>query len=218
MKNILRIALAGTLILCFVPFGITQANTVAKSNLAGKSSSPTNDRSKDVRETPVSVVSEDFIIGTGDVLAVDVWKETEVSRVVPVRPDGKISLPLVGQIQAAGHTPKQLEGEIAAKLKDYVSEPDVTVIVQEIKSQKFNVLGMVMKPGSYVLANPTTVLDGIALAGGFRDFAKRKDVYVLRTAADGSQQRLPFNYSDVVKGHRPTQNVTLQSNDTIVVP
>jgi polysaccharide biosynthesis/export protein len=92
------------------------------------------------------------------------------------------------------------------------------VIVQEIKSQKFNVLGMVMKPGSYLLTDPTTVLDAIAMAGGFRDFAKQKDVYVLRRYANGSQTRLPFNYKDVVKGLGSTQNVALQSNDTIVVP
>jgi polysaccharide biosynthesis/export protein len=161
---------------------------------------------------------DEFVIGIGDVLAINVWKETEVSRVVPVRSDGRISLPLVGEILAAGRTPKQLETEIGAKLKDYVSEPEVTVIVQEIKSQKFNVLGMVMKPGSYTLTKPMTILDAIALAGGFRDFAKQKDIYVLRRAADGSPARLPFNYKDVVKGHNPAQNVELQLNDTIVVP
>ena len=125
---------------------------------------------------------------------------------------------LVGEIQAGGRTAKQLETEITTKLMDYISEPEVTVIVQEIKSQKFNVLGMVMKPGSYLLTDPTTVLDAIAMAGGFRDFAKSKDVYVLRRAADGSQTRLLFNYKDVVKGLGSTQNVALQSNDTIVVP
>jgi polysaccharide biosynthesis/export protein len=165
-----------------------------------------------------TAVSEEFVIGNGDVLAINVWKETEVSHVVPVRSDGRISLPLVGEVQAGGRTPKQLESDISAKLKDYVSEPEVTVIVQEIRSQKFNVLGMVMKPGSYVLTNPTTVLDAIAMAGGFRDFAKKKDIYVLRRAVDGSQTRLPFNYKDVVKGQKSMQNIALQSNDTIVVP
>ena len=218
MKNMYRIALVGIFVLHFVPFGVSQSNMAPKSNLAGNSSTATGDRVRDTKPEVPSAVNDDYVIGTGDILGIDVWKETEVSRVVPVRPDGKISLPLVGEIQAGGHTPKQLENDIAAKLKDYVSEPDVTVIVQEIKSQKFNVLGMVMKPGSYVLANPTTVLDGIAMAGGFRDFAKRKDIYVLRTGPDKAQQRLPFNYADVVKGHRPTQNVALQSNDTIVVP
>jgi polysaccharide export outer membrane protein len=165
-----------------------------------------------------NTLRKEFVIGTGDVLAVNVWKEAEVSRVVPVRSDGRISLPLVGEIQAGGRTAKQLETEITTKLTDYISEPEVTVIVQEIKSQKFNVLGMVMKPGSYLLTDPTTVLDAIAMAGGFRDFAKQKDVYVLRRATDGSQTRLLFNYKDVVKGVSSTQNVALQSNDTIVVP
>ncbi len=162
--------------------------------------------------------SEEFVIGTGDVLAINVWKETEISRSVPVRSDGRISLPLVGEIQASGKTPKQLESEIKTKLKDFVSEPEVTVIVQEIKSQKFNVLGMVMKPGSFPLTKPMTVLDAIALVGGFRDFAKQKNIYVLRATSDGKQLRLPFNYKDVVKGRNSAQNIELESNDTIVVP
>lgn len=167
-----------------------------------------------VRDVP----ADSFVIGTGDVLAIDVWKETEMSRVVPVRSDGRISLPLIGELQAGGQTPKQLEKEIATKLKDYISEPEVTVIVQEIKSQKFNVLGMVMRPGSYTLTKPMTVMDAIAMAGGLRDFAKQKDIYVLRRTARGQQLRLPFNYKDVVKGHNSAQNVELESNDTLVIP
>jgi polysaccharide export outer membrane protein len=159
-----------------------------------------------------------FIIGNDDVLAISVWKEPDVSRSIPVRSDGKISLPLAGEIQAAGQTPANLEHEIAARLKNYISEPEVTVIVQQINSQKFNVLGMVNKPGSYVLAGSTTVLDAIALSGGFRDFAKQKNIYILRQNADGTQNRIPFNYKEVVKGTSPAQNVRLQPRDTIVVP
>jgi polysaccharide biosynthesis/export protein len=159
-----------------------------------------------------------FIIGLDDVLAVNVWKETEISRSVPVRSDGKISLPLVGEVQASGHTPRQLEQEIAKRLQNYISEPEVTVIVQQINSQKFNVLGQVTKPGLYPLTNSPTVLDAIGLAGGFRDFAKQKSIYVLRKNPDGGQSRLPFNYKDVVKGKNPEQNVKLQPGDTIVVP
>jgi polysaccharide export outer membrane protein len=135
-----------------------------------------------------------------------------------VRSDGRISLPLVGEVQAAGQTPLKLEVEIATKLKSFISEPEVTVIVQQINSQKFNILGMVNKPGSYVISNSATVLDAIALAGGFRDFAKQKNVYVLRQNPDGSQVRLPFNYKDVVKGRNAEQNVKLQPRDTIFVP
>jgi polysaccharide biosynthesis/export protein len=159
-----------------------------------------------------------FVIGNDDVLAVNVWKEAEISRSVPVRSDGKISLPLVGEVQAAGKTPVALENEIADKLKNYISEPEVTVIVQQINSQKFNILGQVVHPGSYMVANSTTVLDAIAAAGGFRDFAKQKSIYVLRQNANGSQSRLPFNYKDVVKGVNAAQNVKLQAHDTIVVP
>jgi polysaccharide export outer membrane protein len=159
-----------------------------------------------------------YVIGNDDVLAINVWKEPDISRSVPVRSDGNISLPLVGEVQAAGHTPHQLEAEIASKLKNYISEPEVTVIVQEIKSQKFNVLGMVARPGAYPLTNSMTVLDAIALAGGFRDFAKQKSIYVLRENPDGTQARLDFNYKDVVKGKNPTQNVKLQPRDTIVIP
>jgi len=159
-----------------------------------------------------------FVIGNDDVLAINVWKEPDISRSIPVRSDGKISLPLVGEVQAAGETPLKLEQDIAARLKNFIEEPEVTVIVQQINSQKFNILGYVNKPGSYVLTNSATVLDAIALAGGFRDFAKQKSIYVLRQNPDGTQKRIPFNYKDVVKGKDPAQNVKLQPRDTIVVP
>jgi polysaccharide export outer membrane protein len=162
--------------------------------------------------------NDSFVIGNDDVLAVNVWKEPDISKSVPVRSDGRISLPLVGEVQATGQTPLKLETEIAAKLKNYISEPEVTVIVQQINSQKFNVLGMVARPGSYVLANSPRVLDAIALAGGFRDFAKQKSIYVLRQNPDGSQSRLAFNYKEAIKGVKPEQNVNLQARDIVVVP
>jgi polysaccharide export outer membrane protein len=159
-----------------------------------------------------------FVIGNDDVLAINVWKEPDISRSIPVRSDGKISLPLVGEVQAAGRTPLKLEQDIAARLKNYIGEPEVTVIVQQINSQKFNILGQVSRPGSYPIANAATVLDAIALAGGFRDFAKQKAIYLLRQNPDGTQTRLPFNYKDVVKGKNTAQNIKLQPRDTIVVP
>src|SRR5271157_5646233 len=159
-----------------------------------------------------------YVIGANDVLAINVWKEPDISRSVPVRSDGKISLPLVGEVQAAGRTPLKLEQEIAVRLKSYISEPEVTVIVQQINSQKFNILGMVSKPGSYPLTNSPTVLDAIAIAGGFRDFAKQKSIYILRQNPDGTQTRIPFNYKEVVKSQNAAQNIKLQPRDTIVVP
>ncbi|PYX34242.1 MAG: sugar transporter [Acidobacteria bacterium] len=218
MNKILRVVSVGIVVLGCALGALSQADPKTENKLTASKSTGAAEKPINTVLPAAFVVSEEFVIGTGDVLAVNVWKETEVSRVVPVRSDGRISLPLVGELQAGGRTPKQLESEITTKLKDYVSEPEVTVIVQEIKSQKFNVLGMVMKPGSYVLTNPTTILDAIALAGGFRDFAKQKEVYVLRRTPDGKQARLPFNYKDVVKGHNSAQNIALQSNDTIVVP
>jgi polysaccharide biosynthesis/export protein len=169
-----------------------------------------------VTESPKAY--DDFVIGADDVLAINVWKEAEISRSVPVRSDGKISLPLAGEVQAAGQTPRQLEVEIAKRLQNYISEPEVTVIVQQINSQKFNILGQVVKPGSYPLTNSPTILDAIALAGGFRDFAKKKSIYVLRQNPDGGQSRLPFNYKDVIKSKNAEQNVQLQPRDTLVVP
>jgi len=161
---------------------------------------------------------DSFVIGNDDLLAINVWKEPDVSRSVPVRSDGKISLPLVGEVQATGKTPLKLEQEIAGKLQNYISQPEVTVMVQQINSQRFNVLGQVARPGSYVLANAPTVLDAIALAGGFRDFAKQKSIYVLRQNPDGTQKSLPFNYKEVIKGNHAAQNVKLEPRDTIVVP
>ena len=159
-----------------------------------------------------------YVIGDEDLLVINVWKEPEVSRTVPVRSDGRISLPLIGEIQAAGRTPLQLEKDIAAKLQTYITNPDVTVIVQQINSQKFNILGRVLKPGSYPLTGSTTVLDAIAAAGGFQDFAKQKDIYILRAKPAGGETRLPFNYKDVIRGKHPEENIRLESHDTVVVP
>jgi polysaccharide export outer membrane protein len=195
--------------------GFVQAQVSSAAAPTQPSTSPS--QNPDASAAP-KLHDDTFVIGNDDVLAVNVWKEPDVSRSIPVRSDGKISLPLVGEVQAAGRTPLKLEQDIAARLKNYISDPEVTVIVQQINSQKFNVLGQVARPGSYVIANSYSVLDGIALAGGFRDFAKQKAIYVLRQNSDGSQTRLPFNYKEVIKGKNPTQNVKLQPRDTIVVP
>ncbi|MGD0414474.1 MAG: polysaccharide biosynthesis/export family protein [Terriglobales bacterium] len=159
-----------------------------------------------------------YVIGADDVLAINVWKEPDVSRSVPVRSDGKISLPLVGELTAGGQTPLQLEQEITRRLANYISEPEVTVIVQDSKSQRINILGMVVRPGTYMLTGSATILDAIAMAGGFRDFAKQKEIYVLRANADGTEKRLTFNYKEVIKGKNPEQNIRLLPRDTVVVP
>ena len=168
--------------------------------------------------TAASPAAEEYMMGPDDLLSVNVWREPEISRSVVVRPDGKISLPLVGELRANGRTPAQLQDEIKGQLSNYLSNPEVTVIVQEARSQKFNILGQVEHPGSYPLSRSMTVLDAIALAGGLRDFAKSSRIYVLRVTTDGSRARLEFNYKDVIKGLSQSQNVELHPRDTVVVP
>jgi polysaccharide export outer membrane protein len=164
------------------------------------------------------VDNKTYVIGENDVLDIDVWKEKEISRAVPVRPDGKISLPLIGEIQASGMTPLQLQDDITQRLKSFLANPAVTVIVSDPRSRHFNIVGQVTKPGTYPLSQSTTVLDAISAAGGLRDFAKETKIYVLRTVPGGNQERLPFNYKEAIKGKKPENNVVLKPGDTVVVP
>jgi polysaccharide export outer membrane protein len=159
-----------------------------------------------------------FVIGNNDVLAISVWKEPDLTKTIPVRSDGKISLPLVGEMQAAGRTPLELEGDITSKLRNFINSPEVSVLVQQVNSMKFNILGEVAKPGSYSISLAPTIMDAIAAAGGFRDFAKKSGVYILRKGPDGHQTRLNFNYKEFIKGKNPDQNVKLEPNDSVIVP
>jgi len=182
---------------------------------AGDSASTSGNLAAEIRE---GVSGDDYLIGADDVLAINVWKEPDLSRTVPVRPDGRITLPLIGDIAASGTTPRQLQASIEQDLSKYISKPSVTVIVQEAKSHKFNIVGEVQKPGAYVLTGPLTVLDAIALAGGFRDWAKVKSIYVLRPGPNGSRNKLAFNYKKVIKGGDGAENIQLKMGDTVVVP
>lgn len=191
----------------------------------GQSSSSSVDVAKAQPGTPdtppqrvSTTVADSYVIGAEDQLSINVWKEPEMSKVVPVRPDGMISLPLLGDIKAVGYTPVQLQDQITTQLKKLISDPQVTVIVTEVHSLTFNVVGEVQKPGYYPLTRRMTVLDAIALSGGFKDFAKTKKIYVLRSDANGKQQRLAFNYKDVIKGKNSQENIELQPRDTVVVP
>jgi polysaccharide biosynthesis/export protein len=185
-----------------------QAPDPGASSSSGQSNTP-----------PKGVRSDDtFIIGVDDVLSISVWKEAELTRQIPVRSDGKISLPLVGEVQAAGRTPLQLEQDITARLQSFITDPQVTVIVQQINSEKFNILGEVTKPGAYPLMAGTTIVDAIAIAGGLRDFAKKKGIYVLRQSSTGTENKYFFNYADFLKGKNIDQNIKLRPRDTVVVP
>jgi len=166
---------------------------------------------------PERTPEADYKIGPQDVLRVDVWKEPDISRTIPVRPDGKISLPLLNDVQAAGLTAMQLAGVIREGLTRYINSPQVTVSVSEINSRRVYCTGEVLRPGALTLLPNMTALQAISSCGGFTQFAKIKGIYILRIE-DGKQVQHPFNYNDVVKGKRPEENILLQPGDVIVVP
>lgn len=158
-----------------------------------------------------------YLIGAQDVLDISVWKEPDLSRSVPVRPDGKISLPLLNEMQAAGLTPSELTAQIASGLNKFMTNPQVTVIVSQINSQRIYILGEVTRPGAFALLSDMTVLQALSDAGGFTPFANSKKIYVIRMQ-NGKQEKLFFNYKEVLNGKRAEQNVDLRAGDTIIVP
>jgi polysaccharide export outer membrane protein len=163
-------------------------------------------------------VPPDYIIGHQDVLAITVWKEPELSiKELVVRPDGKISLPLVGDITANGLTPKQLQDDIAGKLKEFVAAPNVFVVVLKTVSKSVSVVGQVGKPGTYIIGGPTTVLDILARVGGLTELAKEKNIKILRKE-NGKEVQFPFNYKDAIRGKNLQQNIQLKNGDIIMVP
>jgi polysaccharide export outer membrane protein len=164
-----------------------------------------------------SVADADYKIGPQDVIRIDVWKEPDISRTIPVRPDGKISLPLLNDVQAAGFTAMQLAGSLRESLSKYLTTPQVTVTVTETNSRRIYITGEVTHVGALSLLPNMTVLQALSSAGGFTQFAKLKGIYVLRTE-DGKQVKHPFNYKEVVKGNLAEQNILLQPGDVIVVP
>lgn len=170
-------------------------------------------------QTPPKAATEDpnYIIGAQDILDISVWKEPELTLSVPVRPDGKISIPLLNDVQAAGLTPTQLAMRITTDLKKYVTNPQVTIIVTQINSQRIYILGEVGRAGAYPLLPQMTMLQALSSAGGFTEFANLKKIYMFRME-NGKQVKYPFNYKDVINGKRQDENVVLRAGDTIVVP
>ena len=160
--------------------------------------------------------SAKFVIGVGDVLGITFWREQALSGDVVVRPDGKISLPLLNDVQAAGFTPEQLAHALAGVAVKFVDEPDVAVIVKEIRSRKVFLVGQVATPGMVPLTGDMNVLQLIAVGGGLLEYADRKDIVIIRTA-NRQEMRFKFNYDDVLKGKNRKQNILLQPGDTVVV-
>lgn len=192
----------------------TPARGLDKPNTSGPSQSgqaPATSTPKPATQDP------NYIIGPQDILDINVWKEQELTRAVPVRPDGKISLPLLNDVQAAGLTPMQLSERITEGLKKFVADPQVTVLVTEINSQRIYILGEVNRAGAFGLLPGMTVLEALSSGGGFSMFAHVKKIYVLRKV-NGKVEKYPFNYKDVIHGKSPEQNIVLKAGDTIIVP
>jgi len=219
MNSIARVPIQIVLslvVLSFPAFG--QATTPNAADANSQAAGAASSVSQPETGTSTKAHDDSYVIGNDDHLSINVWKEPDLTKNIPVRSDGKISLPLVGEMQASGRTPLQLESDISSRLRNYITAPEVTVIVEQINSKKYNILGYVGKPGAYALTLSTTVMDAIALAGGFKDFAKSKGVYILRQNPDGTQARLNFNYKDFIKGKNLSQNVKVEPGDMIIVP
>ncbi len=207
------ILLCLTIMLSIQAFGQAPATPVGKSLKANGTAITSAPEAGADRGIP-----EKFIIGEGDVLQVSVWKEPDASVAsMVVRADGKITVPFIKEIMVAGMTAAQAEEIIAAKLKPFIMEPDVTVVVREVHSKKIYLVGAVRKTGAVEMNHPMTVLQALTEAGGPNDFAKKKDIYVLRTT-NGSQVKLPFNYEAAIKGEQSGKDYWLMPNDMVVVP
>jgi len=231
MRNVAILALAGLLTAC-------ASTTSAGQPATGAPAPPTPVRSAPVQPAPaqtavtqpaVSVpapvdpvaaaaaVDPTYVIGPDDVLAILYWRDKDTSADVMVRPDGKITLPLLNDIQAAGLTPDQLRAAIQKASEKYFQDPNVSVVVKAVNSRKVYVTGAVGRPGPYPLTSRTTVLQMLAQAGGIGDFAKKDKIAVLRTE-NGETKRYPFNYKDVIQGKKLEQNIELRPGDTLIVP
>jgi polysaccharide export outer membrane protein len=191
------------------------AAALAQSVVAAKGDKPANG-AQDAAAAPEPAASSDYVIGADDVLHISVWKEPDLSETLPVRPDGKISMPLLNDVPAAGLTPLQLKDSITEKLKKYIADPRVTVVVNAMNSRRIFVTGEVLHSGPMPLLPHMTMLQALSQAG-FTQFANLKGIYLLRTQ-DGKQEKVPFNYKEVVKGNHPEQNIVLKPGDTLVVP
>ena len=205
---------------------ILAAGSIASSAPASGQSPPAQEKKEEAKDAksqatpsaaPTAAQDPTFKIGAQDVLRIDVWREDQLTRTVPVRPDGKITLPLLNDVQAVGLTPIELSVVIRDELKKYITNPQVTVSVTEINSRRFYVNGEVTKSGAYQLLPHMTVLQALSGSGGFTAFARVKNIYVLRNE-NGKPVKIPFNYKEAIAGKNPEQNIELQPGDVVVVP
>jgi polysaccharide export outer membrane protein len=198
-------------------FALTLALFLGPIVAAQKPEAPAEKPEASAKPPAASAAEREYKIGPQDVVQIDVWKEPEISRTIPVRPDGKISVPLLHDVQAAGLTAMELATSLRDGLSKYLNNPQVNVTVTQINSRRVYLTGEVTRAGAIPLLPNMTVLQALASGGGFTQFAKMKNIYVLRTE-NGKQVKHPFNYKEVVKGNLSEQNILLQDGDTIVVP
>jgi polysaccharide export outer membrane protein len=206
------------LALCLHPAGAGAFGYPAHSD--GNQAAAPAGAEKSPHQKPVQGIAPPpgYRIGAGDNLEVNVWKEAEASvQSVIVRPDGKITLPLVKEVDVMGLTPEELEKVLVAKLSSKIVQPDVTVVIREIRSKKVYLVGAVNKVGPVPLLSNMTILQVLAEAGGITEYGKKKKIYIMRTE-NGKQVKLPFNYDAVIKGEHMEQNIQVLPDDTIVVP
>jgi len=204
MKRLTRIGLLGILILfIFHPMAYPQTEQEVLLKKKAQAEIPTD--------------SPNYVIGSEDILYIHVWKEELLSKTIPVRIDGKISIPLINEITAAGLTPLQLKELLTQKFKEYVENPTVSVMVMEANSFKIYISGQVRSPGVYRLRSETTLLQIIPMVGGFTDWANQKKILIIRKE-DGKEKRMTVNYKKIVSGDNPDSNIVLKAGDTIVVP
>ena len=196
--------------------GLLTAGLVAQTAGADKTDGDKNDKPAATAQAPEASSDSDYVIGADDQLRITVWKEQDLSETLPVRPDGKISMPLLNDVQAAGLTPLQLKDSITEKLKKFIADPRVTVVVTAMNSRRIFVSGEVVHSGPMALLPHMTILQALSQAG-FTQFANVKRIYLLRTE-NGKQEKIPFDYKDVIKGNHPEQNIQLRPGDTVVVP
>lgn len=193
--------------MAFIQDASAQVSAAASSPAQGKPSSTTGAETAGLAVDPTT-----YVIGVQDQILVRVWREPDFTAPYTVRPDGKITIPLIGDVQAGGLTPERLAAQLKQGLSDYINNPDVTVTVTQVNSKKYFVTGEIFRSGEFPLAVPTRVFDALSNAGGFREFANKKKIVIIR-----GTERLKFNYLDILKGKNLEQNVLLQNGDTIVV-
>jgi polysaccharide export outer membrane protein len=202
---------------CVVLLGASVASAQPQKPAATAQSMPATAAAAVAPRATDPVVPAGYLIGTDDVLSIVFWKDKDMSAEAQVRPDGRIALPLINEVQAAGLTPEQLRERITEESKKFMEDASVTVVVRQINSRKAFITGEIYKPGTYPLTSPTTVMQLIAMAGGLREYANAKKIVIMRTE-NGKPTSLPFNYKDIVEGKNLQQNIELKPGDTVIVP